>query len=549
MNNEREWEFLYLLEPYYKELDKEKEFKRINETQIMPSYTDYAAIAEKISYENCIRFLDFLKIYEVFWEVEKFEDFTLETAKKVLNLLNDSLFNESKFSPKKPKYATYSLIEKFKINIAYQFSKSTNKNEIIDWLLISEEIRNRWNYIDMTALMKSGCNFFMKYNGEREITDQKMLILLNKFIGNDKNYSEQLGKNALNWLKVYHDERSWITKAILSALSKNNYIISKGDKMLTEIENRLNYWKFDAKRKIKIYRRRIVAFFNNTEKQSKSLKITKQSEISEIKPLVLLPEKQVVIFRCTYKNKAAVIKEYQLKALQKEKIKEISNEIANSIYLSKHNKTRIFLRYYGLYLKTNNSEYHIGFLMEDCDSDLQSYIDNGGDVCLDEMVDSLLNGFFLLHNLGLAHNDITPKNIFIQKKGTKIQPKIADYGISSTFSSISGASLHKTVAAVKGTNSFMAPEVQDPLNNRDSFMKVNRMRADVFSLGMVFLYLITKQPPPEGKLDREDYIEIEKENVKTSWLKNILNWMLPRDPEKRKKLGEIIKLKKMQIMD
>mmetsp|Transcript_26496 Transcript_26496/g.26142 ORF Transcript_26496/g.26142 Transcript_26496/m.26142 type:complete len:185 (+) Transcript_26496:1024-1578(+) len=182
--------------------------------------------------------------------------------------------------------------------------------------------------------------------------------------------------------------------------------------------------------------------------------------------------------------------------------------------------------------------------MESCTDSLENYIYNGGNVDLNEIIDSLLNGYFLLHNLGLAHNDIKPENIFIKIIGDKIQPKIADYDISSAFSLISGASLHKTVTAVRGTIAFMAPEVQDSLLKDKLVMKINQMRADVFSLGMVFLWLKTKKYPPEGKIDREDFIECGMQNLETPWLKKILEWMLPRDPGKRKKFGEIIKLKK-----
>ncbi|CAG9330754.1 unnamed protein product [Blepharisma stoltei] len=543
------WEFLSLLEPYYEELDSEKEFRRVNESQIMPSFEDYNTIVGEISWDKIKKFYEFLQIYAIFWEVEKFEDFTLEIAKKVLISLNNDIFRENPKSKKKstskqPKYATFSLIEKFKINIAYQISKSTSNDEISEWLLISEDIRNKWKEIDMKSLMKSGCNFYMNYNGNTEIADSRILILLNKFIGRDKKYRQHLAIYAYNWLDTHYDADHWTCKAILSALKNNPYKFSTvQNEKIKEIQNAVGYWKYDTKNEIKRYQQMIKNWINKKGNKAKTFNIISKSEILDKSEIAKNDSKKLKVFRCNYKISEAVLKEYEVENFDNSKIKGICEEIAISIFLSKNNVTNIFMHYIGWYFEKKENRYCIGILMEDCDKTLYDYINKVDETLLNEIIDKLLGGFFLLHNLGLAHNDIKPQNIFIKKIGNKIQPKIADYDISSAFSSNAGASVHKTVSAVQGTAAFMAPEVQKLYKRKVKVMKINKLRADVFSLGIVFLWLKIKKDPPIGPKDRKDYIKREMKDLDNPWLAELLKSMLVYDPRERKKFGELIKLK------
>jgi serine/threonine protein kinase len=86
---------------------------------------------------------------------------------------------------------------------------------------------------------------------------------------------------------------------------------------------------------------------------------------------------------------------------------------------------------------------------------------------------------------GLVHRDIKPSNLLLATGGVV---KILDFGLARLTSVRSQASELTHSGAVMGTPDFIAPE--QALDSRDV-----DIRADLYSLGCTFYFLLTAQPP------------------------------------------------------
>jgi serine/threonine protein kinase len=95
------------------------------------------------------------------------------------------------------------------------------------------------------------------------------------------------------------------------------------------------------------------------------------------------------------------------------------------------------------------------------------------------------------HEAGLVHRDIKPANILLDRKGTI---RVLDLGLARFFND------HQDLLTLKydeknvlGTADYVAPE--QAINSHEV-----DIRADIYSLGATFYFLLTGRPPfPEGK--------------------------------------------------
>ena len=99
-------------------------------------------------------------------------------------------------------------------------------------------------------------------------------------------------------------------------------------------------------------------------------------------------------------------------------------------------------------------------------------VDNKG------LFQDILYGVHLIHSQGFAHSDLKPTNILISETG---HPKIADFGLATRKKSYAGF----------GTFAYAAPEVFDRTKESMTDYKL----ADVWSLGMIYYFMITGRPP------------------------------------------------------
>jgi serine/threonine protein kinase len=90
----------------------------------------------------------------------------------------------------------------------------------------------------------------------------------------------------------------------------------------------------------------------------------------------------------------------------------------------------------------------------------------------------------------LIHQDIKPQNVLISvdSKG-KITMKLADFGLSKSVNERGSNTMN---SGLKGTNTWLAPELLQKLMMNEETIGRGTVKSDVFALGLVFAYLILK---------------------------------------------------------
>src|SRR5262249_17856942 len=99
------------------------------------------------------------------------------------------------------------------------------------------------------------------------------------------------------------------------------------------------------------------------------------------------------------------------------------------------------------------------------------------------------------HDKGLVHRDIKPGNLLLDRSGVI---KIHDLGLARFFDDKDdNLTREHDATAVLGTADYLAPEQAVDSHGVDA-------RADLYSLGMTFYFLLTgKAPYAEGTLDQK----------------------------------------------
>ncbi|MEO3784883.1 tetratricopeptide repeat protein [Actinocorallia sp. B10E7] len=96
---------------------------------------------------------------------------------------------------------------------------------------------------------------------------------------------------------------------------------------------------------------------------------------------------------------------------------------------------------------------------------------------------SLVQGLSVLHDRGLAHRDLTPRNVILTKDG----PRLVDFGIAGVFDSVS----RTVIGTPMGTPPFLPPE-------RFNGQGDTGPAGDVFVLGLLLAYTATGGSPFGG---------------------------------------------------
>jgi len=119
-------------------------------------------------------------------------------------------------------------------------------------------------------------------------------------------------------------------------------------------------------------------------------------------------------------------------------------------------------------------------------------------LCLGLMVSE---GVAFLHRFGIFHRDIKPSNILVNER---FRIKLCDFGLSRRFRFAEGDSMRTTdltitggSAAIIGTPAYMAPELQILSRRSIKLSSEGQRKADVYSLGVTLLEILSNRKPEE----------------------------------------------------
>ena len=158
-----------------------------------------------------------------------------------------------------------------------------------------------------------------------------------------------------------------------------------------------------------------------------------------------------------------------------------------------------------------------------------------GDVELWNVFRQVAAGVRYLHYQNVVHGDIKPQNLLVEDQGGTQVVKIADFGISKM---LEGEGQNVTDAA--GTPAFMSPE----LCRGDAY---SGQLADVWALGATVFMLKFGHPPFQAgnilslyQKIQDDPLEFPPAPSINPGLRNLLETMMVKDPEKRSTLQQML---------
>ena len=148
-----------------------------------------------------------------------------------------------------------------------------------------------------------------------------------------------------------------------------------------------------------------------------------------------------------------------------------------------------------------------------------------------DWLSQLCNALQYIHDKKIIHRDIKPANIFLNNLG---QIKLGDFGVSKNLETM------KMASTFIGSLDYLAPEIINEQNY--SF------EADIWSLGATFYELMTFKKPFRGNYPGiflkilNDEVEPITDFYSTDF-RNLIYQMLNKDPSKRPKPKDIIRMK------
>jgi serine/threonine protein kinase len=133
----------------------------------------------------------------------------------------------------------------------------------------------------------------------------------------------------------------------------------------------------------------------------------------------------------------------------------------------------------------------------------------------------LLNSLAAIHNAGIVHLDINPKNVIVNLKSTPIRTKVIDFGMSLTLQEFVNTS-----EAIGGTIGYRAPETR--AEGDKTMIRSNKV--DIYAAGMILTAIFN-----------EKFKKSNAGKLISNGLVSLIEKMKNEDPINRPSAREVIK--------
>lgn len=255
---------------------------------------------------------------------------------------------------------------------------------------------------------------------------------------------------------------------------------------------------------------------------------------------------QISICQGTYNLIQVAIKKYSPNRNQNtiphEKLMKIDNEIKIYEFLSsKSNHSNCFIKFYGSFLDNTNS---VNLIMDYYEENLKECIErykrNNFRLRDDQIImifGRLLQSFNEMAMYNIYHGDIKLQNLLTDEN---LNVKIIDFDTSEITDTISEHAIEGEFK-IRGSPGFMAPEIQHAYDCGKKKTYFNKEKADVFSLGMVFLRFFEFEIPNifNSFENTEKLIEIV-DHIENIFIIRLLKAMLQPDFRLRSRFNELL---------
>jgi serine/threonine protein kinase len=135
-----------------------------------------------------------------------------------------------------------------------------------------------------------------------------------------------------------------------------------------------------------------------------------------------------------------------------------------------------------------------------------------------DMMVQIARGMCYLHGQGVAHRDLKPQNVVVNKLRTPhlvddLCVKLVDFGGSKV--EVEASKPNTMTARGIGTTMYRAPEAHPKANPKSNGIgKVNWLKADAFSFAMTCAHFLTLEIPFQDTLQSELYNDLTKNEVR-----------------------------------
>ena len=249
---------------------------------------------------------------------------------------------------------------------------------------------------------------------------------------------------------------------------------------------------------------------------------------------------QVAVHQGYYQDSPVAVKMYESVSVDAD-FTLVEKEVKCYQYLSRMaSDLNCFIRYHGSYIERNTLNIVMDYYQNDLMQAINEKMNSGEEFheqTLTMMFKKLLVSFAEMESLGIIHGDIKPQNILIDQYWNL---KIIDFSLSVLKNSeltcgITGDNL------VQGTSGYMSPELMELEGNNKHQGNFSPEKADVFSLGMVFLQLLTLRSLEGLNAFRSNpQIMAILEKVRYEWAKKLLRPMLNADYRERPRFKDCL---------